>query len=167
MTNEIKKEHTNISRKSVFFIETENSPEGIIYSVLNDMKQKNISESFCVCKVHFHQTWNKNRQILELIYEIKQINHELEIESFTISDELKSFTHQSGELKKLGENTLTVNLDSKLYLKIQKEFHECKNIFETKDLFLLNPVFIPKPWGQEVWYFSTEHFVTLVFCCPS
>jgi hypothetical protein len=126
----------------VLFKECTNSPEIFLTSVQEKYKSSAVENCLLVCLYHFPQPWAEKNQILEIVYSLVRKQNNLVIEKFSVSENIFLFSRK--------------NSDNNSYETLISEFHLQQNLYSLHEPFFMDPVFIPKPWGQEIWYTGVE-----------
>ena len=84
--------------------------------------------------------------MLEIVYFLNTKHNELQVEKFSIQTKVNLFLKKND----------AVNTDFNFYTKLKDEFDLQTTTFYLNEPLFMDPVFIPKPWGQEIWYTGVE-----------
>lgn len=77
---------------------------------------------------------------------------------FNTYEVLNTSISSNGKLFFFQERTITVNCVSELFALFYTDIFMInkKKCFHPQDIFSFEPIFIPKPWGQEIWFTGVE-----------
>jgi mannose-6-phosphate isomerase class I len=155
------------SSTAIFFVEESFCPEAVLLDFLKKLNGKKDISTFSVFYfviTHtLNQSFDQKAVSLVMVYKIfyhekSFISHEFILrpaEKFKIKNILKKNQFQNFYLLKKQKSTITVTFCKKIYSAIKSKFENSK-ILSTQNPYLLKPIFIPKPWGQEIWFTGVE-----------
>jgi hypothetical protein len=142
----------------VLFANFSASPEDFIHNLCTILpSSSSLSRVMCVFAVEFFQSWDEHTVSLHMGYLLSRGQGAWAVEKMSLFDLAKSPRPASqGDSFVLLNKTITVNFDPHFVKKTKALFEEQEGMFLPSDVFLLKPVFIPKPWGQEIWFSGVE-----------
>ncbi|KAB8033711.1 hypothetical protein [Fluviispira multicolorata] len=152
----------------------EKTVEEILYFLNMNINIENFKTGYCVIPYKLFQPWLGNEVFLNAYYRIIPNNNKLIIESILV-EEIEAPQNDSSEVhnknaklfnvrfenneSKPQKNTITVKLDLHSFQDLNKKYSQNSDkglIFKINEPFLFDPVAIPKPWGQEIWFTGVE-----------
>ncbi|MES2614227.1 MAG: hypothetical protein V4591_02310 [Bdellovibrionota bacterium] len=151
--NNLEYKRENKHSCAVVFAQFESSPENFVTSVQEFLNNLSITQALIICHVCLQQPWSENSQQLEIAY---LLSKQLQVEKISISNKQELCQQKTGDNFIINNKTITVNFDEFYYAQLEKQFNELPFLFSLNEPFFLDPVHIPKPWGQEIWYTGVE-----------
>lgn len=136
-------------QNKLLFISCENSPEELIMEFAKYALSQKV---FMVCQTTIQEPWHDGSQKLVLCYFIQNNK----IVSFSIDSDEKLLLHKKGIEHLYKNKTITVNDDATDFATVEKDYFAQKNIFQFNQPLIFDPVYIAKPWGQEIWFTGVE-----------
>ncbi|MBX9702837.1 MAG: hypothetical protein K2X39_01665, partial [Silvanigrellaceae bacterium] len=124
------------------------------------LKDKNfVGQSLMLIEFEFIEYWNENQSVLlecGYLTERASVTEELKITDYFVTKS-KGITLSYFNNTSKNKRTITVNLSIKpheVFTDICARFHLIQ--LKTEEPLILEPISIPKPWGQEIWYTGIE-----------
>ena len=156
---------------STFILKNINqSPEEYIDVLLQLISNKytDVSEFIAIVYYSLNEHWHQKTQKLVAHYYFKRNSQNNDFgfqfisvvseEYFNIHFSLNQFENFNTNNELFQKSTITVNFDKNIFEYTKKQILENPNsvTFNPNEVFLLEPIFIPKPWGQEIWFTGVE-----------
>lgn len=156
---------------AVFFAENIQDPEYLLNSILFQLSDKypKLKNGLLLFTYELKEPWSEKKQSLKVCYQVTLSYHNrcFDVVSFTVEavESLNLSLVSNKNQKEIFKNeilnliTITVNTDFSFFKSIEKIYLKKENqkaSFKLNELFIFEPVFIPKPWGQEIWYTGVE-----------
>lgn len=163
--------HINNICVAVFFAENVHNPETLLDTILDEISNRwpNLTMAYILFTYSFEHCAYSKKQNIKVCYQIKRdsIDQILKVKSFSIK--LVNSLNIVFKKSKISKNcfqfctnkliTITVSFDNYFYKSIHEKFYKIekqKVCFKTNSVLFFEPIFIPKPWGQEVWFTGAE-----------
>lgn len=125
-----------------------------------------LKEFICVLPLNYFAPWKQQDVIIYYIYLCKRDAHPKSFkideiftsESVQLVADLDKIIFNNGKLFLTNKHTITVNFNFSAFTAYRNSLYtnETYNSFKLKELYILEPIHIPKPWGQEIWYTGVE-----------
>lgn len=159
------------NEKASVFINNVEAPESILDILIKQLtlKYPSLSEFIITICYNLNEFWNHKSQKLVAQYHIYIDNHNREgiVELFSVfpeydphyKDNFKHFEPIEFEHEVLKKIPITVNFDLNLFQneKINLSQNQINKVsINPKEICIFEPVYIPKPWGQEIWFTGVE-----------
>lgn len=123
---------------------------------------QSVQECLVVVTYHLEQPWDTQGVRLEACYFLRKKEGQFALNSFSVSskDTLSLCAPPSlTQITRTNKKTITADFVSEFYTACQKLFQkdEAQKIkLAANQMFFFEPVRIPKPWGQEIWFTGVE-----------
>ncbi|APJ03609.1 hypothetical protein [Silvanigrella aquatica] len=165
--------NSNSATHAVFFAEKISHPENMLKNMLCSLKEnyQHVQHAFIVATFELDEHWLQKKQNLKVTYQVlfDTHNRNFYIPSFVIQPVLsliiENCIQSLGREEKIQEQDtnnlipITVYFNHFLFNNIKNDFEKKekqKVCIKPKEFFFFEPVFIPKPWGQEIWFTGVE-----------
>lgn len=148
-----------MSVSAVVFWEGQGSPEGMVTHHQVQAEFQSYDTILFVCATSDQQSWEENPSQLEIVYLLKKNLNAFEIKQVSVTKKRNLFLHRAGKPLSIPPHHFFLNDDSHFFKKLQALFNaqtEDKFQYSPTEPLFLEPVYIPKPWGQEIWFTGVE-----------
>ncbi len=159
------------NENATIFINNVEAPEFILDILTSQLvlKYPSLTEILVTICYSLNEYWNNKTQKLVAQYQVYLDHHNRsrEVKLFSVfpetgphyTEDTKHFVPLKLEHEVLEKIPITVNFDFNLFQNEKMNFSKKqtnKVSINPKEFCIFEPVYIPKPWGQEIWFTGVE-----------